>query len=411
MGAKSILPWWPKAWNPFTRWTSASASDYDTVLATLTEEIETVEVTLMDIKARKQRAIRSVLQGMLTLWLGAIGVMWGVAWVHGNSSGQRTLSVLLLLFGTPVFVMVLHRVVSMWFRRLEKAQETHLFALRTQRRTKINEIKKATDFDHLRCLLEQYDTNPAAGAQDKETHGADASEAGDAEPLTRLLRMPSLDMLNRRRSVRAGGAKGTETRAPPPPPPPAAPAAAAAAAPASLPPGASSSSTHTGAQTPAAGKPRGWMDRVADLLLGTDPGGATLEDQQYALICRNCLRHNGLVPKQELQEIEYICRYCNAFNSRRPSSRPVSSPFAGQGTWTSGSDTQTTDTAAAAPGLRAEGAPPPQPAAAAHGTAYPVTDTDTAGRRARDAGVRRSTRLRSTEPTGANGDDDMLVDE
>lgn len=54
--------------------------------------------------------------------------------------------------------------------------------------------------------------------------------------------------------------------------------------------------------------PRGWMDKVADMILGTDPYGTTLEEQQYALICRGCMRHNGLVPKQEFDEV----RACGA---------------------------------------------------------------------------------------------------
>lgn len=48
---------------------------------------------------------------------------------------------------------------------------------------------------------------------------------------------------------------------------------------------------------------RGWLDKVADAILGTDPYGATPEEQQYALICKHCFRHCGLVPKHEFNEV------------------------------------------------------------------------------------------------------------
>ena len=154
-----MWPWWPKAWNPFTRWSWSNTFDYETILDALEKEIRTTESTLVDIRARKRRAIHNVLQIMITLWIVSLIVLWicssffwGREW-----AASRSLVVVVLLLGTPLFIAVLHRLVSIWFRRLERAQETHLNTLRKQKREKINEIKKATDFDHLNNLLERYD--------------------------------------------------------------------------------------------------------------------------------------------------------------------------------------------------------------------------------------------------------------
>ncbi len=68
------------------------------------------------------------------------------------------------------------------------------------------------------------------------------------------------------------------------------------------------------------------MDKLADAILGADPS-ATGPEQKYALICARCHRHNGLALKEEFNEVQYVCPHCGHFNSRRPSSAPVSSPF------------------------------------------------------------------------------------
>ncbi|VEN46756.1 unnamed protein product [Callosobruchus maculatus] len=38
---------------------------------------------------------------------------------------------------------------------------------------------------------------------------------------------------------------------------------------------------------------------------------------QYALICKNCHRHNGLAFKEEFEYFSYNCRYCKYFNPAR----------------------------------------------------------------------------------------------
>lgn len=291
MAGGSWLPWWPKSWNPFSRWKYTSAYDYDTILASLAEEIEVVELTLMDIKARKRRAVSSVLQVLLMLWIGALAVLWGyasLAYTDEDYAWARSMFLLGLIVGTPVLLVVFHRLISLWFRRLEKAQETHLQALRKQRREKINEIKKATDFEHLRLLLERYDDEtsvpePSYTHADGAEHTSDAQSLRSKHSISSLRREPSRDSLRpgrpaESRHSRKPSEKGVPKLAP----------------------------AITGMPimgVPSAPPARGWMDKFADVILGTDPYGASLEDQQYALICRNCFRHNGLVPKNELNEI------------------------------------------------------------------------------------------------------------
>ncbi|KIM20851.1 hypothetical protein M408DRAFT_30050 [Serendipita vermifera MAFF 305830] len=56
-------------------------------------------------------------------------------------------------------------------------------------------------------------------------------------------------------------------------------------------------------------------DRLADAVLGEDgdsaPGGA---QNKYALICKKCFMHNGLVRESEVDETQFICMKCDFLN-------------------------------------------------------------------------------------------------
>nr|AGE96459.1 hypothetical protein [Encephalitozoon cuniculi] len=55
---------------------------------------------------------------------------------------------------------------------------------------------------------------------------------------------------------------------------------------------------------------RGVMDNVTDIVLGDDPG------TMYALICKKCNHHNGLVHPSEYDLNEFYCYNCNELNAR-----------------------------------------------------------------------------------------------
>ncbi|KAJ2559898.1 hypothetical protein EV175_000132 [Coemansia sp. RSA 1933] len=55
---------------------------------------------------------------------------------------------------------------------------------------------------------------------------------------------------------------------------------------------------------------RPWLDKLVDQLVG-DVGS---EEDKYALICRHCYAHNGLVLEEEIEDIQYACPKCGSFN-------------------------------------------------------------------------------------------------
>ncbi|KAG7227598.1 hypothetical protein INR49_005413 [Caranx melampygus] len=56
---------------------------------------------------------------------------------------------------------------------------------------------------------------------------------------------------------------------------------------------------------------RGAMDRVIEYLVGDGP------QNRYALICQQCLSHNGMALKEEFEYIAFRCAYCYFLNPAR----------------------------------------------------------------------------------------------
>lgn len=62
---------------------------------------------------------------------------------------------------------------------------------------------------------------------------------------------------------------------------------------------------------PVLPRDRGAMDRVIEYLVGDGP------QNRYALICQQCLSHNGMALKEEFEYIAFRCAYCYFLNPAR----------------------------------------------------------------------------------------------
>ncbi|KAF9764882.1 Endoplasmic reticulum junction formation protein lunapark-1 [Nosema granulosis] len=57
-------------------------------------------------------------------------------------------------------------------------------------------------------------------------------------------------------------------------------------------------------------KSKGVLDTVTDVVLGGDPS------KLYALICKECHYHNGMVPPSEYKQLAFVCYNCNTLNQK-----------------------------------------------------------------------------------------------
>ncbi|CAL8389708.1 unnamed protein product [Gadus morhua 'NCC'] len=62
---------------------------------------------------------------------------------------------------------------------------------------------------------------------------------------------------------------------------------------------------------PVLPRDRGTMDRVIEYLVGYGP------QNRYALICQQCLSHNGMALKEEFEYVAFRCAYCFVLNPAR----------------------------------------------------------------------------------------------
>ncbi|KAM3608462.1 uncharacterized protein V6R79_026081 [Siganus canaliculatus] len=62
---------------------------------------------------------------------------------------------------------------------------------------------------------------------------------------------------------------------------------------------------------PVLPRERGAMDRVIEYLVGDGP------QNRYALVCQQCLSHNGMALKEEFEYVAFRCAYCYFLNPAR----------------------------------------------------------------------------------------------
>lgn len=293
---------------PFSR-RSNRETDYETVLSRLETDIQSVQSRLTQIRLRERRASVTLTLQAFLLWAIYTFVCWFFGLLslrhhrhnaEGGWVGNRKLVVWVPVLVSPILIISTRRIVRWWYRRIGAAEDKHLIDLRRQKREKIDEIKRATKYDHLRMLLDKYDE---AAPKQPETPVKGKPNSKNATPTKSPAAIPP----QQQRPVGA--------------PAPATPETAALQA-----QKMAQMRQQPRPPLPIAPLQKTWTDKLADAILGSDPSILGPE-QKYALICSRCFHHNGLALKEEFNEIQYVCPHCGNFNSRRPSSTPVGSPF------------------------------------------------------------------------------------
>ncbi|KIR25565.1 hypothetical protein I309_05621 [Cryptococcus deuterogattii LA55] len=233
----------------FSFFSKSSPPDYETLLSRLATDIAEAKTNLSEIRLR-----------------------------------ERRIALLVYLYGFAGW--------ALWV-------EKHLRKLLTEQRTQLEEIKKATNYDSTRKLIERYDNStsnhgPNVGGGPKTPQ---KPEQGTPDSSPKVIgpggtpRAPG-------HLIGAGGTPGPlRLETPLPVPAGISPDQAAAL------------QMQMGVIQPILPTPeKRWYDRLADSILGDDPSQAT--QNKYALVCEKCFRHNGLVGgKYEWERMN--CNYLN----------------------------------------------------------------------------------------------------
>ncbi|KAJ8472430.1 hypothetical protein ONZ45_g16653 [Pleurotus djamor] len=187
---------------------------------------------------------------------------------------------------------------------LTVSTEKTLQGLLKEQRTKVEEIKKKTNFYSTRDLLSKYDDQtPMNSPQPQQILRQRMNGAPPSIPQTPVAGMAR---------PQTQGSNGS-------------------AASARVPQGVVNPELNGLSPSPFLATPtrKQWYDKLADALLG-DEDQQTPPSSRYALICEKCFKHNGLVKESMWEDMQYICPKCGHFNqsmrSKRAQARRSASP-------------------------------------------------------------------------------------
>ncbi|KDQ34229.1 hypothetical protein PLEOSDRAFT_1110894 [Pleurotus ostreatus PC15] len=265
--------------------------DYETILSTLSRDIQLRQQKLADIRLRERRSTL-----WSTLYTAAAYLVYVCSWYFRAFALPRGVALAPVILG-PLIVLFIRRIVQLWYSRKEAHEEKTLQQLLKQQRTKVEEIKKKTNYYSTRDLLSKYDeSSPMNTPQPPQGLRQRFNPALAQAPQT-----PN--------GPRSGG----------PSAPPSGPLA-----PPSMPnPALTAFSPSPFLATPAR---KQWYDKLADALLGEDDQAPP--SSRYALICEKCFKHNGLLPEAMWQDAQFRCIKCDHLNasvrSKREARRSVS---------------------------------------------------------------------------------------
>ncbi|KAN0136697.1 putative integral membrane metal-binding protein (DUF2296) domain containing protein [Lactarius tabidus] len=271
--------------------------DFGQILAALALDVQKRETRLNEIRLRERRATLLVTLYTLAGWGAYLGLWYAQVLPQAskhriNSPVDKAIKAFPAVLG-PIIILFTRRIVQLWYNRKGNAEEKSLAALKLARRSKVEEIKKKTNYYETRDLLERYEDGPSKGSFPAWPRNGPVA------------RFPPQQ------------APSTPQRAAPAAPP---------NTPANLPttpisPGLQSQLVQRTPQQPLPPPRKQWYDKLADVLLGDDEPHVNAAASRYALICQRCFTHNGLVKEDMWEDAQYVCPKCGHFNPSARSQR------------------------------------------------------------------------------------------
>ncbi|KAH6908195.1 hypothetical protein BKA70DRAFT_1280941 [Coprinopsis sp. MPI-PUGE-AT-0042] len=266
-------------------WAKKPEEDYETILSNLANDVQKRQVKLSEIRLRERRSTL-----LVTIYTLAVWVVVRQSVVHASLPGlnghlgTKNAQVEKFVKGVPVAV---GPIVALFIRRIKQLQR-----LMKERRDKVEEIKKKTNYYTTRDLLQKYDETSSGNPGETPLRKRNGGPVPPNTPFT-----PRQPQPQQQQGPRAPLAIDPRLRTP-----------------ASKPP----VDPRLTAITPSyqVVPPRKqWYDKVADAILGDDDSSFQSPSSRYALICEKCFMHNGLVKESMWEEAQYVCPKCGHFNA------------------------------------------------------------------------------------------------
>ncbi|KAJ2745471.1 hypothetical protein GGI20_002136 [Coemansia sp. BCRC 34301] len=332
--------------------------NYEQILSTLEQEIRRCETQRLACIARVDWCAKNWLFYMTVTWVAYLAGFIFYVWPdrYGRQAPVflvHLVSVLLI----PLFVYYGAQGIRSVGQRIVSRHDRRIVKLRNELKGRLDELKKKTAFDSTKTLIDRYS---AGGGGSSAKPDEDIAAGVKPNAIARLKQQQHLmDAKNRRRTMPNFGTPGSHAAtAGSVPTSPDAISGPSGLLPsvqpadrAAEPTGANRKNLLVHQQSPpphfavpetgvvkiaqhgagrhhqlgqtnaapaatAAPAARPWLDKLVDQLVGDTSG----VDEKYALVCRHCYAHNGLVLVDEINDIQYTCPKCGKFN---PSNRDL----------------------------------------------------------------------------------------
>ncbi|XP_041724605.1 endoplasmic reticulum junction formation protein lunapark-A [Coregonus clupeaformis] len=253
---------------------------------------------------------------LLYLMASIIVYLW---YLPEQTIGKVILALPFVVF--PLFVWLLRKGLIALFKRRTERNNEKLEDLKSQKRKMLLEVMETETYKTAKMILERFDPDSKSKVPESLPNGM---------PMTPK---PPQELRQRHVTPRSPVAVTPAAARPP-----LAPGATRAGPPLHAAPGGpperilSEAAQQSlvkrpmtpGTPVPGVGRPlarpvlprdRGAMDRVIEYLVGDGP------QNRYALICQQCLTHNGMALKEEFEYIAFRCAYCCFLNPARKTRR------------------------------------------------------------------------------------------
>jgi hypothetical protein len=211
------------------------------------------------------------------------------------------------VWGAPIpgaiFVAwIIKTFINMYYTRRVSGDELELAALKAQQKSKLEEFARQTDFYKTRDILNRY-------AKTLNSPQSPPIVDKPKMPITPKTPSDSIGLRHRNPSVPLPVTPKIPQEIKPienpiPPPAPGTPVYMP------LPPDHMRRTLPSPLPKPPLDPNRPWYDKLVDYLVGDDL------EQSTPLLCEKCGQNNGLIPKEEMQTIQFKCKYCQHFNEK-----------------------------------------------------------------------------------------------
>jgi len=288
---------------------------FEKVLQEIDTKIKEIEEKQQGYRTRWRARISSLL-----FWGVILELFYGLYFYFGTNSNSTMETILWIspLLFIPICGWIMKIVINLYYNRKISNEAIELEDLKGKQKSKLDELARATDFYKTQALLTRYSKTLTSPTADTKNNNAQQPHNSGLKlrrpPQTTQPMQPSpkpQSLYNSPVPPKSVNVAQTLVNNAPVPDANVNPPKALGPIYMPVPRDRIEISAPSPSPTFVPDPNRAWYDKLIDYVIGEGP------EQSTALICQQCKSHNGFVPKDELDFMEFKCRTCEHLNKKK----------------------------------------------------------------------------------------------